>query len=251
MTELESQLGFNRVITIGDEIWASHGEAGVVSWKVDQSMVVHRAHPERAVAIEGRGAAASVVVSGSGSQLAAPAAGRAAGPRNLLALDESRLIYSVGGELVVRLGDSRNVIHAGRSEIIAIVRSPQAAVAVHEDGSLVLVDAISTAVIDTRGRGTQLSAAGAMPWLGDVRLLLAEDHGPITCIGLDDPLVSEYLSPYRGLKVVTATDDLIAAVSPDRQRIILWHVWDGQRPVGEVHVTSRTRHRIADVEFIA
>jgi hypothetical protein len=88
-----------------------------------------------------------------------------------------------------------------------------------------------------------------MPWLGDVRLLLANDDGPVDCIGLDDALVSEYLSPYRGLKILTAAADLIAAVSPDRQRVIFWHSWDGQRPIGEVHVTGKVKHRVADVEF--
>jgi hypothetical protein len=62
-------------------------------------------------------------------------------------------------------------------------------------------------------------------------------------------LTSEYLSPYRGLKILTATTDLIAAVSPDRQRIVLWNTWDGQRPIGEIHITAQTRHRIADLRF--
>jgi hypothetical protein len=181
-----------------------------------------------------------------------PTSSRTLGARNLVSLDGSAIAYSLGNELIVRDHASRIALPAqSHSQIIALLPTPRTIIAIHQDGTIAVLDRASRHFTDARRRGGCITAAGMMPWLGDVRLLLATNEGPIDCIGLDDPLVSEYLSPYRGLKIIAATADLIAAVSPDRQRIILWNIPDPQRPAGEVHVTSQTRHRIADIEFVA
>jgi hypothetical protein len=170
--------------------------------------------------------------------------------RNIQILDESRVIYSARSELVVLEGDSRTRLSPhDPSEIIAIIPTPKHMIAVHQSGTLVILDRLTRQIADVRRRGARLSAAGAIPWLGDIRLLLATEDGPVDCLGLDDPLVSEYLSAHRGVKMLSATATLIAAVSPDRQRIVLWNSWDGQRPVREIHVTAQTKHRVADIEF--
>jgi hypothetical protein len=104
-------------------------------------------------------------------------------------------------------------------------------------------------VTDTHHRGIALCAAAAIPWLGEQRLLLAPQSGPIQCIGLDDPLVTQYASVHQGVRMLAASTQYVAAVSADRQRLILWNIWDGKKPLGELHVTSITRHRIADVEM--
>ena len=80
-----------------------------------------------------------------------------------------------------------------------------------------------------------------MPWLGSVRLLLAREDAAIECVGVDDQLVTQYLSPHRGYKILAASGSVVAAVSSDRQRLILWHTWDGRRPFAELHLTSQTR----------
>jgi hypothetical protein len=82
-----------------------------------------------------------------------------------------------------------------------------------------------------------------------VRLLLATDDGPVCCVGGDDPLVTQYVSPHRALKAVAAGGGYVAGVTGDRQRIVLWHAWDGRRPVAEIHVGGVARHRVADVCF--
>jgi hypothetical protein len=79
--------------------------------------------------------------------------------------------------------------------------------------------------------------------------LLAGEEGPVQCVGVDDPLVTHYASPYRGLRAVSATAEWIAAVSPDRQRLVLWNSWEGRQPAGEVFLTALARHRIADIEL--
>jgi hypothetical protein len=104
-------------------------------------------------------------------------------------------------------------------------------------------------VTNRQHRGGRLRAAGGLPWLGGTRLLLAGEEGPVECVGPDDPLITQYRSPHRGLRVLTGSSDLVAAVSADRMRLVLWHTWDGGKPAAEVYLTALTKHRIADVEF--
>src|SRR5439155_16599572 len=91
-----SQLGFNSVTAIGDAIWASHGDAGVVAWHVgENSKPFFTSRPER---------------------------GGADGPRNLTALDGSRLIYSAGAAVMSVKSDGSGAmaeVHAGAT-VIAI-----------------------------------------------------------------------------------------------------------------------------------
>ena len=74
------------------------------------------------------------------------------------------------------------------------------------------------------------------------------DDGAIECIGVDDQLVTQYVMTIAAA-MLAASADVVAAVSADRQRIIFWHAWDGREPFEEIHVTSQTRHRIADIDF--
>lgn len=248
---LESVLGFNAVTCTGEWIWASHSEAGIVGWDMQDTVAPKAIYIENSTDVL-PAAPATVVPSGSSSRVGSSSPQRLAGAKNLHQLDASRLIYSVANELIVREGEARTALPAqSQSEILSILPAGRSMVAVHQDGTLVLIDRATGQITQVRRRGSsRLSAAGTLPWLGDARLLLANEDGPIDCVGLDDSLTSEFLSSYRGLKLILATVDLVAALSPDRQRIILWHAWDGQRPIGEVHITSRTRHRVADLAFV-
>src|SRR5205823_15020445 len=95
----------------------------------------------------------------------------------------------------------------------------------------------------------ETTAAASLPWLGTTRLLLATTDGPICCVGLDDPLVTQYASAHRGLRALAASGDVIAGLSGDRQRIVLWKSWDGRQVAGEIHIGNIARHRAADVCF--
>jgi hypothetical protein len=219
MQKVESQLGFNAVALQGRSLWASHSEAGIVRWNLHDP------------------SAPPMVETG-------PSA------RHVKALDDIRVVYASGSQFFVHDGSRAAALPSSSSaEIIAILPTADRVIVVHEDGVIALHDRVGLTVRDVRRRNTALDAAGLMPWLGDVRLLLATEAGPIDCIGLDDPLVTQFLSPYRGIKMVEATADLIAAVTPDRQRIVVWQTWDEQRPLGDIHVTSIARHRIADIAF--
>jgi hypothetical protein len=48
---------------------------------------------------------------------------------------------------------------------------------------------------------------------------------------------------------VTGSAEVVAAVSADRQRVILWNSWDGRKPAAEVFLAGLARHRVADVAF--
>jgi hypothetical protein len=47
--------------------------------------------------------------------------------------------------------------------------------------------------------------------------------------------------------MVAGSQTLVAAASPDRQRIILWNSWEGRQPAAEIFITSIARHRITDL----
>jgi hypothetical protein len=79
--------------------------------------------------------------------------------------------------------------------------------------------------------------------------LLAGEDGSIDCVGGDDPLVTQYVSPHRAPRVVAGSSDLVAAVSADRQRLVLWNSWDGRKPLAELYLAGLARHRVADVAF--
>ena len=116
---------------------------------------------------------------------------------------------------------------------------------VRDDGTVHTLDRTTRELLRTDRRCGRVAAVASLPWLGDVRLLLATEDGPVCCVGADDPVVTQYVSPHRGLKVVAAGGGYVAGVSGDRQRLVLWHAWDGRRPIAEVHVGAQARHRVA------
>ena len=78
---------------------------------------------------------------------------------------------------------------------------------------------------------------------------MATDDGPVQCSGFDDPLVTQYLSVYRGLRAIAGSTTTVAALSPDRQRIVIWNAWDGREPAVELFIGALARHRVADITF--
>lgn len=215
----ESQLGFNRVLGNTCGLWASHGDMGLMHWKLES--------PDAPITLDAQ-----------------------RGIRSLEFLGDGRLIYSIDDAAWTSGTTAPRKIETNSSSCaIALLPLGANLAIVRENGDIELIDGSTTRLLRAIRRGTIVRSATRVPWQGDWRLLLGTDQGPVDCVGVDDPLVTQYLSPYRGLKKLCAMTDLLAAVSPDRQRLVLWQIWDGQRPLGEVHLTSRTRHRIADIAF--
>jgi hypothetical protein len=235
----DSSLGFSRVVYRGEQYGyaASHGAAGIVCWagKEDEK-------PVAALRAESVGVRA---VSTEGS-----VEGQAAGPRNLQVLDGGWLMFSAGGKLFVTDGtEARDLGSPSAAEIVGVLPDEARMIVVHEDGTICTVDRGTREVKCVVRGSVRVKSAGILPWLGSVRVLLAEEVGPVSCVGIDDPLVTQYQSPHRGLRTVAGSRELVAGISPDRQRLLVWNSWDGRQPLTEIYLTGVTRHRIADVDF--
>jgi hypothetical protein len=286
---VQSQLGFSRVVFHNRErgFAACHGEAGLVRWTYAHTngpsevlrperfggpaagtppapptsdgpppLPSHVPPPPQVPPLPpAYGAPAyggSIQTSFQGSyQGSAVVPSRPSGPRNLQVVDDRRLLLTVGPALWVLDGDEATEVGpaASQADVAAVVLDGRLVHLVHEDGTIATLDAATRSTVGTRRRPMRVRAAGAVPWLGSTRVLLAGDDGPVQCVGVDDSLVTEYVSTHRGLRVLTGSADLVVGVTADRQRLVLWHTWDGRAPIGEVYVTARTKHRIADVEF--
>ena len=274
---VESQLGFSRVVYEasvesgngtghgGSGFAACHGEAGVVRWALGRTAgPVSSVRPERFTVstqppplpppLPANAGFAPNHFGGPpplpGSFSGTITASHPPGPRNLQVIDEHRLLFSVGSRLWLMSGeDLAQLPPEADAEIIAIVPAERHLLVVHEDGTVCTFDRSTRQVTSREKRGGRVRSAGALPWLGGVRVLLAAEEGPVECVGTDDPLITQYGGPYRGLRVVTGSAEWVAGVTADRQRLVLWHPWDGRQPAAEVYLTGQTRHRIADVAF--
>jgi hypothetical protein len=78
-------------------------------------------------------------------------------------------------------------------------------------------------------------------------VLIATEEGPVLCLGIEEELVTQYLSPYGGMKSLSAAPDVVAALSGDRQRLVVWNAWNGRQAAGDVFITALAKHRGADV----
>jgi hypothetical protein len=225
--QVTSLLGFNNAVIAGGRIWATHGEAGLIAWALEQPD-----QPQITIRPRDIGAANFA-------------------PRNLAVLDSSRLIISSGDRLFIVNPDGhlQPLDEPGGNEIVAISPRQDQVLTVHEDGSTCIRDRGNLAQISRQRRAGRITAAALLPWMEDVRLLLATEDGPILCVGVDDELTTQYASPYRAPRIVAGIAQTVAAVTSDRQRLILWNAWDGRKPRAELHLANLARHRIADIAF--
>lgn len=260
--DLASPLGFSRVVyrPADDAFIGCHGDGGIVRWL--RGDAARPAEVIRTAMLQPPGSPTPVrpkfQTLANGSITASMIGAnngllRAVGPRHLHQLDSSRTVFTLGSELR-GLGPTGAFTIPGQNaentaDIVAIVPDEQRLYVVHEDGTVCVRDRSTLAVTAREHRTGRIRAAAALPWLGEVRLLLAGDDGPVQCVGFDDGLVTQYATTHRGLRLLAGSSALVAAVSPDRQRLILWNSWDGRRPTAEVAVSAMARHRIADVAF--
>lgn len=228
-----SPLGFNRAVAWNGDLWACHGEAGIVGWNIDDPSTP------------------SIILRPAALTDQKKPVSLSSGPRNLQAMDESHLIFSSGHQLwtIDRRGTIAQVTSNIEAEIVAIIPDEQHLIVVHEDGTLCRRERATLRVICQERRHGRILAAAALPWLGENRILLAAEEGPIDCVGFDDPLITQYHSPHRGPRMLAADAARIIAVSADRQRLLIWNSWDGQKLMAEIYLTGLTKHRIADVDF--
>jgi hypothetical protein len=247
---IDSQLGFSKAVVWDNQIWGCHGDAGVVGWRVGQTAAP--ATVIRPVELRGTDGPPPRPTTPSPATSMMSMSTRTSGIRNLTALDEKRQALSVGSlvTLISAGGNGRVAVGMpGNAEVVGMFVDGTRLVVVQEDGTVNLRDRATLAPLGQQRRSGRITATALLPWLGSNRLLLATDEGPIYCVGLDDELVTTYLSSHRGLRVVSAVADLVAAVSADRQRVVLWNSWDGKRPLAELSISATAKHRVGDIEF--
>lgn len=221
--EVTSALGFNSVVTTGGMIWATHGEAGIVAWRIgEMDKPAFTLRPAQA----------------------------GEGPRNATVLDARRILYSAGGSLRVADGDSPPAeVATGPAAIVALFPETDTVAIVRANGQIERIQRESLERVGVEQRAGDITSAAALPWLGSSRLLLATADGPIVCVGTEDALITQYSSVHRGFRALAAAADLVVGVSADRTRLILWKSWDGRHPVAEIHLAGVARHRVADICF--
>lgn len=216
----DSPFGFSRAVQAAGSIWACHRDVGLVCWRNESPQ--------------------------SCARTIAPAELGGAGPR-LLCDDGRRLLFAVGPRVMqLDAGEVRPAIDLP-ADPVAILPTEHRVLIVLPSGAVHVLDRDTLQLQSTTRSSGPVTAAALLPWLGSDRLLLATHDGPVLCVSLDDSLVTRYASPHVGLTTITAAADLVAAVSADRRRLILWHAWDGTRPEADIHLASQTKHRIADI----
>jgi hypothetical protein len=245
---ISSPLGFSKAVVWDGQVWGCHGDAGVVAWKIGEfSSPVSVIRPG-----ELRGADNPPPLPTAPSPMTSMSIStRTSGIRNLTVLDENRLVLSVGHSLTIigKDGGRSTMAMPHGAEVGALFIDGTRLVVVQDEGTVSLLDRLSLATISQQRRTGRVTAVAMLPWLGANRLLIASEEGPIYCVGLDDELVTTYLSSHRGLRALTASADLLAGVSSDRQRVVLWNSWEGKKPLAELSVVSAAKHRVGDIEF--
>jgi hypothetical protein len=247
---LTTQLGFNRALIHNNKIWASHAEAGIRAWNLSGEVHARIVPAQLPQPTFHRPASRP----GSSSQSLASTAQTlsVAGARNLIPVDSTRLLFTVGNRLIALDASTLDLTPLApdiQADVTALLPTPDQILVIYDNGTLLALDRQTLEVITTQHRPARTTAAELLPWLNETRLLLAHDDGCIDCIGLEDSLTTEYRSAYRDIRALAASATIVAAITADRTRIVLWHAWDGTKPYAEIHVSALTRHRVTDVCF--
>lgn len=216
---LSSEFGFTCVTPIGNRLWACHREAGLIAWEIgapDQPMIVH----------------SPMNLGGE--------------PRNLT----DGGLFAIGPKLK-RLSSTGEITTAftANSPIVAILLADQQIIVVSESGSITLLDEPTLGKMSELMTAGRLTGAALLPWLSTSRLLLNRADGPIECLGLEDQLVTRFAGNQTAMRAVIASAARIAAMSNDRQRVVLWNAWDGRTIAAEIYLTGLTHHRLTDLAF--
>jgi hypothetical protein len=219
---LISEHGFSSVIMTGDRLWGCHRDAGLVGWTVGQT--------DKPIIV-----LSPKDLNGDAKSLAR---GR-----------DGDVVFAVGSQLMrINSAGKLSAIFTFAAPLIGVLSADGRIIAAAEDGSVAAFDSQTMEKIDESGRSGKLTGAALLPWLGSHRLLLARADGPIECVGFEDQLVTQF-GGHTSVRAITACGGKVAAMSSDRQRVILWNAWDGRKPAREIYLAGAARHRVADIAF--
>jgi hypothetical protein len=248
---LATEHGFSILARHGRYLFGAHRQRGLVWWDVDlPDQPVSALRPPVATAPTISPPRLPTAVS---QATLSPTPGGAAAPGQYSAMlpwnDDSLLVASSALELL-RPDGSLTRLAALSSRTLLLAESDGRVAAVGEDGCVRLFDALDLRPAGEIRLGEPLVSAGLLPFSGGTRLLCAASGGAVISCGVSDPVVLRYSSAHRGLREVAGGPGLVAAVSPDRMRAILWDAWEPRRPATEVHIGAVVRGRIADLTVI-
>jgi hypothetical protein len=216
---LTSEYGFTSVTQIDNRIWACHREGGLVGWEIGNFN-----QPVEVFSTAGLGTE----------------------PRHLT----ERGVFAAGTKLfrITPSGPTPAPFSAS-TPIAALLPMDTQLIVIDDCGGINILDGQSLEKTNELAIAGRVTSAALLPWLSSSRLLLNRADGPIECIGLEDQLVTRFGGTHTGMRAVTASCGKIAAMSNDRQRVLLWNAWDGRTTAGEIYLTGMTHHRIADLAF--
>ncbi len=220
---LSSDHGFTAATLAGNTLRAVHRDGGVVTWTLGSP-----AEPASVLS--------PVALGGN--------------PLHPVRRPDGTCAFAVG-ERVLKVDAAGHVtpVHTAPGPVVAVLAAADHLVIVSDDGTVALLDAASLDKLGTTQPAGRAAGAALLPWFNTYRLLLATADGPVACVGLEDQLSTTFAGGPVGVRSVCASAARVAALPPDRQRIVVWNAWDGRRPAAELHVAAVARHRVADVAF--
>jgi hypothetical protein len=224
-------MGFNRAIIWKTLLCAAHTETGITVWDLALPSTPRATLPL--------------------SEFQIPNS-HFPSPRNLQILDGSRLVFSIGSQLLVL---NQNFIVSQSqtsrpSDIVSITLDSDRIILIHSDGHLAIHETQSLRELSTQLRTGSIAAAASVPWLGRHRFILDTPATALSLIGPDDLLVTTYPHTLGPPKSLVASASFIAALTHDRQRLAIWNIWANPRAPIQFHAGTLTPHRIAGIAFL-
>lgn len=246
--------GFSAVCLAGEHLWGAHRQRGLVAWHLHRPEVT--AVCVRPPVLKGppplpltppAPPAVSVGVSMVRTQAGPVGAPALPGTWSaLMPLPDGRVLAAGADLAAVSPDGAMTAVARLASRCVLLADVGGRAAAVCEDGSAGLFEIGALAQAGELRVGETVASAAVLAWSGGARLVCATPAA-VLAVGADDPVTVRYASAHRGLREVGAGCGVVAAVSADRMRVVIWDAWEPRRPAAEVHVGGLVRGRVADV----
>ncbi|MFH1417965.1 MAG: hypothetical protein ABII12_06740 [Planctomycetota bacterium] len=225
--EEELRGGVNSAALLGDSLYATHSEVGLIRWE--------RSRPD----------AHEVCL--------ADVTDRAKSIRNVQADESGRIWFTVNDRVISwePTGDTAPVQLAAPADVTVLIVSDGHAYAGLENGAVVRWN-----TANTKNRVTLRSASGeavrSLNWLGGggiPRLLIADGRPLLDLQVLGDTYRGEYRC-HRHLRWGFAAEDYIVGVDSSRDRIIIWRIDTPAEPAQTVSIGRICGRSIHDVALL-
>jgi hypothetical protein len=211
----QTDRGFNAVATDGRRVFSSHGELGLIAWSVEDARELHRWPAEAALGV--------------------------------LVIDDGAILLAERRRVRTLRGDELHLVVEFDADLISLVADNSTCYALLADGQAIAFGRSTP----TRRRSWHATVTAGGAWASPLgfRLLRATRSTGVESFGFDDAIVHHFACPAAAMRAVSGAATTVVAVSPDRQRLVVWNAGNPAQPAGEINVTAATRHRIADMAF--